>query len=184
MQRKSTNSSKSQRKRKTIKPLGIKMDLDLKDLSKSLSSISDDLGKKVDRTVKNVSRQVSKILSEELKGIESRFSKIERRLGRLSRPGRVKPRPKAKAKKVRAVKTCSVRGCNKPYAAKGLCKSHYNKMYRERKGAKVAGKVSKPVSKKGVKGKRTCTVEGCDRPYLARGYCKRHYEQWRKGKLG
>lgn len=62
---------------------------------------------------------------------------------------------------VRAVKTCSVDGCNRAFLAKGMCSYHYQLHKRQ----------TAP----------TCTIDVCDRPQKASGLCAGHYSRKRRG---
>ena len=55
-------------------------------------------------------------------------------------------------------------GCADPHYARGLCKSHYDRMRRPRKGPRP----------KNLAG---CSEPGCPRDYHARGLCQRHYQR-------
>lgn len=64
----------------------------------------------------------------------------------------------------RAIKFCSIDGCDSAVHAKGLCKKHYDKLcYYEThlyKEPKLENK---------------CNIEECDNKHYAKGYCKKHY---------
>lgn len=65
-------------------------------------------------------------------------------------------------------KKCIVEGCNHDYAAKGLCKKHYQQKMRHGRltpERELPERVYKPV----------CTVEGCNNKHHAKGFCKKHY---------
>lgn len=69
--------------------------------------------------------------------------------------------------------TCSIEGCEKPLAARGLCGMHY---YRDRKGLPMEPErlVRRP-SDKGV-----CSV--CGESGYVSGLCRRHYDQRTRGR--
>lgn len=55
---------------------------------------------------------------------------------------------------------CKVENCNKGIHAKGLCREHYQQMWRK----------ENPGHKNG----RGCSFEGCKNPHSGRGYCRGH----------
>lgn len=70
----------------------------------------------------------------------------------------------------RAIKACSVDGCNGltgvKGSARGLCAKHYVRFMKHGDVAiSLVDRESKHTS---------CTVGGCDRPHHARGYCTKH----------
>src|SRR5208282_5960137 len=68
---------------------------------------------------------------------------------------------------------CQIPQCNRPHAAKGLCKLHYDRL-------RTTGDMGSVDSLRRMEHSDICEVEGCDRPYLARGYCVLHYSRWKK----
>jgi hypothetical protein len=59
------------------------------------------------------------------------------------------------------IKKCQVKGCKRPYRAKGYCRIHY-KQWRQ-------GKLPKPRY-------RTCSEEECLKKVHMRGLCEDHYQ--------
>lgn len=68
------------------------------------------------------------------------------------------------------MRTCDVEGCDRPHNARGLCKWHYYRVYRE------PGFV--PLQKREPKN-RVCDVPNCGRPHHGHGWCESHYMRWR-----
>lgn len=58
-----------------------------------------------------------------------------------------------------APKKCQVKGCKRPYRAKGYCVTHYQKWRR--------GELPKARF-------RRCKKEGCNAQMVRRGYCEEH----------
>lgn len=98
---------------------------------------------------------------------------------------------------------CSVDGCTATPVARGLCKRHYNAVYKEQQKAgrtpcREPGCYRTDLMARGLCGvhyrrlqrfgiirapRKTCSVEGCDRVHEGRGLCKLHYErQYRKSR--
>lgn len=55
---------------------------------------------------------------------------------------------------------CSVPGCGRPHAAKGMCKKHYS---QDRDTKLLSG---------------ICKIKGCQRPARAKGYCSSHHTRY------
>lgn len=66
-------------------------------------------------------------------------------------------------------KICTIDGCDRPHAARGLCKQHYRK-------ARASGM---PLAE-GVKYASVCIADGCDRASEKRGYCDMHYRRMQR----
>lgn len=73
-----------------------------------------------------------------------------------------------------AVKVCTFEGCDKPFSAKGLCRTHYEQHRR--------GKELHPIGYPPGRRPSVCTFDGCERRYDSNGYCSGHRDQWKKGK--
>ena len=70
-------------------------------------------------------------------------------------------------------RTCTVKGCDNPYVAKGLCRGHYS---RKRTGRPLGvGPTRKHVKPP------ECSVEDCHRPHDSRGLCSQHARRQRRG---
>lgn len=65
---------------------------------------------------------------------------------------------------------CSVDGCGRAHAAKGLCAAHYN---RVNQGKEVGGPFTTVKT-------RVCSINGCDRASYGRGWCRVHWDRWRR----
>jgi hypothetical protein len=101
--------------------------------------------------------------------------------------------------------TCKVKTCDKKHEARGLCRTHLARFYRNghtnllpkiKKICKIdgcksivlaRGWCSKHIARFYVHGdpnillhKTTCTKEGCSNKHCARGLCSRHFEQLRR----
>ena len=59
------------------------------------------------------------------------------------------------------VKKCKIKGCKRPYRAKGYCTVHYNKWRK--------GELPKPRYK-------ICSAEDCRKPMVRWGLCEEHFE--------
>ena len=79
----------------------------------------------------------------------------------------------------RATEICSVEGCDKPFRSKGLCATHYTRLWKHGDPLKVLkrGSITGPRKHKWPP---TCSIDGCDRSTWARGWCDTHYDKWRK----
>lgn len=66
-------------------------------------------------------------------------------------------------------KLCSAENCGKKHYARGLCQTHYSRLY-------AAGMPLPP--KTHLRG--TCSVPGCGKPHLARGLCSAHVTRLRR----
>jgi hypothetical protein len=69
-------------------------------------------------------------------------------------------------------KKCSVEGCERPFYARELCNTHYN---RQRAGVPL----DQEVKGRG-RGTGVCQVDGCTTHAFARGWCQRHYYRWKR----
>ena len=87
-----------------------------------------------------------------LTGIEKALARVEKKVGKVSagrpvRAKKTKARKTRKGRKPTKPKTCSVRGCQRPARARGLCNSHYVSALRK-------GTIkTQPRKKKKTKGK-------------------------------
>jgi len=63
------------------------------------------------------------------------------------------------------MRLCSIEGCGKKHAAKGLCQTHATRLRRTGTTEKI----------KRWKAPKLCTVEGCNKVHSAKGYCHSHY---------
>lgn len=77
-------------------------------------------------------------------------------------------------------RSCSVEGCTRAPASKGMCPMHYRRWRRH--GDPLAGGTFRGVFSGGAAGKagERCTVEGCDGPVYRREMCNKHYIRWHK----
>lgn len=67
---------------------------------------------------------------------------------------------------MRAARTCSVTGCDRPYRCSGFCKLHYDRSLR------LGTPHLRYVPER-------CTMDGCEKPHRARGWCSMHWLRWR-----
>lgn len=73
------------------------------------------------------------------------------------------------------VKTCSVEGCPRKARTKGLCASHYNRLWRSGTTGDAAFRGDGSL----------CVVEGCDRLRKSFEHCELHYGRLRRtGEVG
>lgn len=71
-------------------------------------------------------------------------------------------------------RVCSIEGCGKRHAARGLCNAHVHRLYLH----------GDPQADKPLRGEVPilCTVDGCAEKHVARGWCRKHYTQnWKRG---
>lgn len=71
-------------------------------------------------------------------------------------------------------KTCSVEGCDRPFASRELCARHYSRWKRH--GDPLAGRA--PRKRPHVI--QACSVKGCNAPQSCKGFCKKHYSRWKR----
>lgn len=76
--------------------------------------------------------------------------------------------------KIKKIRLCQVKGCERKYKARGYCSMHYYQAITLDKW--VQHKVNEPQFKK------ICKVEGCNRKYRVKGYCGLHYSRLQTGK--
>jgi transcriptional regulator with XRE-family HTH domain len=62
-------------------------------------------------------------------------------------------------------KSCSIEGCDRKHAARGLCGYHYDK-----------AKKNKEFSTKAIGVRTHCTIVGCDLRHYALGFCRNHWK--------
>ena len=72
----------------------------------------------------------------------------------------------------RAIKRCSIDGCDEEHKALGFCKLHYD---RHRRGSKMDA----PTPKKSEI--RYCEYEECEEKHYALGFCVFHYKRFKMG---
>ena len=67
-------------------------------------------------------------------------------------------------------KICTVDGCEKTIYCKGVCRTHYYRLY----------KTGKTETKKQMVHSKICKIDGCNNPYYGKGYCSKHYNRIRR----
>ena len=72
------------------------------------------------------------------------------------------------------IRVCSLEGCYRPHAAKGLCRTHYRR-------AELGQSLDPPVRPRASRYGTICSVNGCDRPHNSQGLCQAHYMRQRRG---
>lgn len=73
-----------------------------------------------------------------------------------------------------AQRNCTVDGCGRTEAARGLCSRHY---YRQQRGLPLDA----TYAELRATAKPACSVDGCGQPSVARGMCRPHYSrQWQR----
>ena len=85
-------------------------------------------------------------------------------------PKKRKPSTKMKAKGM----ICTKPDCGNAVHCKGLCKSHYGYLMRERRNEEL-GLLTVTYEKRG----RFCKLDGCDDRTIAKNLCRKHYYQER-----
>lgn len=68
------------------------------------------------------------------------------------------------------IKICNVEGCNNKATRKGMCNTHYFRIYRN-------GDLETRKKGTGLQGKK-CNIEGCEERHFAKGYCNKHYKRF------
>ncbi len=109
--------------------------------------------KEVARAVKDTIKDQNLATSKEVKSLTGELKQVRKQLGRVS-AGKTKTKTDGRKRAGRkpTYTTCTVRGCNKPHYAKGLCASHYQKERREATaGTGAKGKKKKAGRKPGRK---------------------------------
>lgn len=76
--------------------------------------------------------------------------------------------------------TCSVVGCDRPDAVRGLCRGHHQRVQRTGDpGSATFRKFTRPtVPPEDDPTRPRCGVEGCELAAATRGWCKGHYKRW------
>lgn len=64
---------------------------------------------------------------------------------------------------------CSIANCGKVHDSKGLCRHHYNKLWR----------YGDPLKEFPKPERKPCSIEGCKDSARQRGWCGKHYQRWR-----
>lgn len=86
-------------------------------------------------------------------------------------------------------RVCSIEGCEKPAKARGWCRAHYNRWYKDQTQPCSVEGCNRPRMARGwcdahyrrwYEEGRTCSVGGCDSPLFGRGWCNMHYSRWRR----
>jgi hypothetical protein len=70
---------------------------------------------------------------------------------------------------------CSIKVCERPVRARGMCKGHYDRWSK-------GGDLTSPI-KRIAKERLSCLEEECDRLTKARGRCEKHDKQNRRGRI-
>lgn len=79
-------------------------------------------------------------------------------------------------------RTCELDGCDRPHCARGWCRRHYLRWWRDGDPgpARIPKLNRKPWLRERAPGERGCDVNGCDRPHAAKGWCSMHYDRVRR----
>ena len=107
------------------------------------------IGKEVVRSVKEAIKKYDLATSREVKSLVAEVRMLRKH---LSGRAKAKPSRKRPGRKPTHVK-CTIRGCNKPHYAKGLCASHYQKQRRDAEAGKTATRKKTAKKKRGAKKK-------------------------------
>jgi hypothetical protein len=77
---------------------------------------------------------------------------------------------------------CSIDGCDRTVAGRGLCSPHYQRL-REHGDPQADIPIMTRSRREATP--PVCTIAGCGRPHTARGMCSVHYYRWRQsGEIG
>lgn len=74
---------------------------------------------------------------------------------------------------------CGVRNCDKEHLAKGFCRGHYEREFRNKNRLS-----KKPLTDKKQREVPPCGVAGCEEKHMARGFCRKHYFYMRFSEVG
>lgn len=74
------------------------------------------------------------------------------------------------------MRTCTIEGCSRKHAAKGLCQGHHQRL-------RLYGDVMADRPFNYRNGPTKCTFPSCEGVHQARNLCRGHYEQWKRGKI-
>lgn len=66
--------------------------------------------------------------------------------------------------------TCSVEGCDRLRKSRGLCQTHYVRLWRSGSTGPAEIKLARATG--------TCSVEECGQPAKRKGFCPLHYKRW------
>ena len=72
-------------------------------------------------------------------------------------------------------KVCLIEGCGKKYSARGWCRLHYNRWWRDG----TPGPTNTLIR---ARSSSPCSITGCTNSSCARGWCTTHYCRWKRGK--
>lgn len=78
-----------------------------------------------------------------------------------------------------AERTCSVDGCGRAHAARGLCVTHYNRWVRQGENFDRSP-IRSRKNRSGSIGLSACSVAGCDGDAHGQGLCAAHYHRLRR----
>jgi hypothetical protein len=67
-------------------------------------------------------------------------------------------------------RTCSVEGCDRAVAARGMCRKHYATWRNHRD----------PDTTTRSRKSQACSIPGCTNAHYGRGYCAKHWARWRR----
>lgn len=71
------------------------------------------------------------------------------------------------------VRECGVKGCDKPFVARGMCNTHYKQFW-----VGNPFKIRKNNKNKGL----PCKYGNCNNPPVARQMCNSHYNKWNRNR--
>ena len=73
---------------------------------------------------------------------------------------------------MKTVQICSVEGCENKATRKGMCNTHYFRIYRN-------GDLDLREKGIGLQGKQ-CSIEGCENKHFAQSLCDKHYRRLKR----
>lgn len=104
--------------------------MNLKNVLNNLIEIR--INKILEKQISRIKRSIPE-MKKSIKDLEKKLSKISTVKKDERKPKKKSINKSVRKAKCKAKKTCSMKGCNKPMKAKGLCNAHYVAAFRKNK---------------------------------------------------